>query len=504
MKKWTRIAEDSGDLFPVTFMYECLVERAEEVLGAKVNNWMHVGRNSIWEVAADLDNWDMVGSAAYKKLKQDKGFLKQIRENTLNGCKLMIETSEKIYKTDLSKLANKQLWDLYQEYRQKDKDMYIWGMVPVLIDFEVTRLSDEIRSIIKSKLNENEQNLLPDYFITLTTSKEDTLMKQEKLSFLNVAKEISENQEAKELFKKSVDEIKAELSNFKEIDEKIEEHTKNYCFFGYGYLGPAWKKEYYLELLSGFIKVDNPEEKIKEIEEEKQATDRKREEVIRKLKLTEDELYLMDAGAEFGFLKVNRKDLLYKSYYHMNNWLEEVSKRFGLTITQLRHMISEEVKDMILDNKLPDKNVLDQRIEFYLFILKDQKLTIHHGDEAKKLHEELMEKQEDIDLDELKGDCSCQGQARGEIKIIKTVEDMEKMNQGDILVSPATNPNLVPAMQKAGAIITDEGGITCHAAIVSRELGVPCITGTKIVTKAFKDGDLVEVDATNGIVRRVK
>jgi len=64
-----------------------------------------------------------------------------------------------------------------------------------------------------------------------------------------------------------------------------------------------------------------------------------------------------------------------------------------------------------------------------------------------------------------------------------------------------TDPRYVFAMKKAGAIVTDEGGITCHAAIVARELKKPCIIGTKIATKVLKGGDLVEVDAERGIVR---
>ena len=59
-------------------------------------------------------------------------------------------------------------------------------------------------------------------------------------------------------------------------------------------------------------------------------------------------------------------------------------------------------------------------------------------------------------------------------------------------------------MKKAAAIVTDEGGITSHAAIVSRELGIPCVIGTKFATKVFKDGDLIEVDADKGIVRKIK
>ena len=77
------------------------------------------------------------------------------------------------------------------------------------------------------------------------------------------------------------------------------------------------------------------------------------------------------------------------------------------------------------------------------------------------------------------------------------------MKKGDILVSIATDPDIVFAMKKAAAIVTEQGGVTSHAAIVSRELNIPCVIGTKIATKVFKDGDRVEVDATKGIIKRI-
>jgi pyruvate,water dikinase len=78
---------------------------------------------------------------------------------------------------------------------------------------------------------------------------------------------------------------------------------------------------------------------------------------------------------------------------------------------------------------------------------------------------------------------------------------MKKFNKGEIVISINTNPSLLPILREANAIITDEGGIMCHAAIVSRELKKPCIIGTKIATQVLKDGDLVEVDANEGVVR---
>lgn len=75
------------------------------------------------------------------------------------------------------------------------------------------------------------------------------------------------------------------------------------------------------------------------------------------------------------------------------------------------------------------------------------------------------------------------------------------MNDGDILVTGMTTPDFLSAIRKSAGFVTDEGGITCHAAIVSRELKKPCIIGTKIATQILKDGDLVEVDANKGIVK---
>ena len=78
---------------------------------------------------------------------------------------------------------------------------------------------------------------------------------------------------------------------------------------------------------------------------------------------------------------------------------------------------------------------------------------------------------------------------------------MKKITKGDILVTGMTLPDYIPSMKKAAAIITNEGGITCHAAIVSRELGKPCIIGTKNATTIIKDGDMIEVRANHGTVR---
>jgi len=100
----------------------------------------------------------------------------------------------------------------------------------------------------------------------------------------------------------------------------------------------------------------------------------------------------------------------------------------------------------------------------------------------------------------LKGLGASPGVGAGRVVIIFDASEIDKVKEGDILVTTMTNPDMVPAMKRAAAIVTDEGGRTSHAAIVSRELGIPCVVGTKEATKKLKTGDYVTVDGTRGVV----
>ncbi len=92
------------------------------------------------------------------------------------------------------------------------------------------------------------------------------------------------------------------------------------------------------------------------------------------------------------------------------------------------------------------------------------------------------------------------GMASGTVKIIRDTDELDKILVGDILVTVMTTPDMVPAMKRANGIITDEGGVTCHAAIVSRELGIPCVVGTGDATKILKENSVVTLDGNKGLV----
>lgn len=157
---------------------------------------------------------------------------------------------------------------------------------------------------------------------------------------------------------------------------------------------------------------------------------------------------------------------------------------------------------------LPDERVLAERAkggtvsvdgkERFFGSLKDF-ARLHPEYEFVGLHDERI-----VQVDEFRGQSAFRGLVRGTVRVCKNYTQMLEVKEGDILVSPMTTPDFLPAMKKAAAFVTDEGGITCHAGIVAREMHKPCVIGTKIATKVLKDGDEVEVDADKGIVKVLK
>jgi phosphoenolpyruvate synthase/pyruvate phosphate dikinase len=210
-----------------------------------------------------------------------------------------------------------------------------------------------------------------------------------------------------------------------------------------------------------------------------------------------------------GKLKYKARKVLNRYYNHndvFSNFLKEISKQ--KKIKDLEWLCYEEII-LLLENKfIFNKEVILNR-KFKNWILRKNNNWLFELDKNNLL-KDFDNYFSNKNLNEVSGIIANKGIYKGKVKVLKTIfssrinDELKKFNQGDVLVAETTGPEMMIACEKAGAIVTDQGGLTSHAAIVSRELKIPCIIGTKIATKVFKDNDLVEVDADNGIVRKLK
>jgi len=181
-------------------------------------------------------------------------------------------------------------------------------------------------------------------------------------------------------------------------------------------------------------------------------------------------------------------------------WDEEMEKLTGRRLTVFAYQIADGVM-----NAIPDKE--DQRMNYAVLISRRENDEVLASTEARNWFKENVEVEEvDLNLKELSGTVACTGRikiVRGRAKIVMNSSENDKVKEGDIMLSTNTVPDHLPAMCRAEAIITQVGGLTCHAAIVSRELNKPCLIGVKHLLEIFKDGDVVEIDMTHGIIKKL-
>lgn len=160
--------------------------------------------------------------------------------------------------------------------------------------------------------------------------------------------------------------------------------------------------------------------------------------------------------------------------------------------------------DEIIDGNI-DKSEIEKRKKGFIYfegkLFSD--ITLDKFTEMNSI-KILDNENQDKDMKELKGSTAMKGKVRGNVKVVLNLDELDKVEQGDILVAAMTTPDYAPALNKAVAIITDEGGIACHAAIVAREMKIPAVIGTKNATEILKDNMEVEVDADKGVVNIIK
>jgi pyruvate,water dikinase len=215
--------------------------------------------------------------------------------------------------------------------------------------------------------------------------------------------------------------------------------------------------------------------------------------------------YIVDKNS-LNILKVNvaRQEVMLVKGRLKDEWVEvpeELQEKQKLSNSEISELAGWGLK---IENHYNFPQDMEWAIEGgKIFIVQSRAITTLKktgGAEKKQSGVENDMKVEQKENILIQGFGASPGVGSGLVRVILDVKDLYKLKNGEVLVTRMTTPDFVPAMKRAIAIVTDEGGITCHAAIVSRELGVPCIVGTEKATIILKDEELVTVDAVSGRV----
>ncbi|HLC47812.1 MAG TPA: PEP-utilizing enzyme [Candidatus Norongarragalinales archaeon] len=412
-------------------------------------------------------------------------------EAALEKAKKLNEFSMKYKGKGLSTFSDEELLSHLKEFSKRFYDTYQNATLMIMLGYQPeTPLYFQMMEILRKRA-ESEPEKFAEYLLILTRPPKRLKTQAQERRALEIAREAKKKGllEGEKIAFVFAGELKSIAEEFKWL-------SYDFC------ISAGWDEGHYVGLVMEKLGakfedeislIDNYEERVREDFDA----------ISKKLGLNKAEISIFDHVGQMGYYKWAREHEFQQAIFNNLPIQVELGKRAGLAPKEAMFLLPEEIELALSEpQKFKEKALL--RLKNMLYIADGQKTIILEGEEAKREYSKYIFSREKIDISqtELKGMPACAGFARGKVRIINTSAEMHKMQKGDILVSAATMPDLVPAMKKAAAIITNEGGIMCHAAIVSRELGIPCIVGVRNANKILKDGDEVEVDAAKGTIKK--
>lgn len=413
-----------------------------------------------------------------KKILRDTSFAKNYKRNhdrVINFCLWEI----KKLKNDSEKADVDKLLKIYHKFIKIENQFYFYGYLDFIWDnILVDVLEKELKLIGKSS-GEISRLMrlfsLPGYPPPVV---------QEEIELMSIAAN---------KYKKGS----------RKLEESISEHAKKFGWMSvYNFGENQFTADYYFKKLKKLKsqKVDFNKE-VQKMKNRFRSNESNFQMEINNFKKYKKVFILTNLLHNAPNLRDEREEYRDKIVIAGTGIYESISKKLKLPLNIIVNLTDREIIEGLKEDKSFNIKEIKSRMKKFAIYFENGNIEILTNNLTKIFAEKIKQKSRQVNL---KGIITQRGKVKGRVRLILGSSDLKNIKKGYILVTTMTKPNYIPAMGKAAAFITDEGGILCHAAIVSREMKKPCIVGTKVATQVLKDGDLVEVDAERGVVKIIR
>lgn len=435
--------------------------------------------NSSCNLLVLKEEYDQINKIYFSKLfskPKDWHFLHKI--NKLNSNKVF-KLGKKIKRLNPLKLSNKQLIKIVMVFNKAQVTVHLPRGPMWLLETPDNLVSNYLQKYLEEQSEKIKAKIKPQQayqYLISSFLKSNWTLEKEALAKIGIIK----------------DKIK--------LKESLKEHVKKYEWLEYGLEGKILDFYYFNDELQKIKKI-GVNKFLKKIQQEIKEIKQRQLKVIKEYKIDKQHQEIFKIVRDSLFVRLYSKDAQFFGFYCLEPIFKEIGRRFNLSLEQIRFLAPQDFPKLL---EKDFSKITEARQKYSLHISEKGKTSFYLGQEAKNIIKQLDFYKPVVEISsnqELKGQPAYNGKVCGRVKIVNVAAEMIKIHSGNILVSRMTSPSIVPAMKQAAAIITDAGGITCHAAIVARELKKPCIIGTKLATSILRDGDMVEVDADKGIIR---
>lgn len=492
---WKFASENiDDDLHTDILFMEVSVSQLKKVIGTSYSHGLLLYKGHTGSFYFPDDEAKFVNLILIDKLKNNLLWGEQINKNIIIKS-IELENIWKPYLSyrNFAMLSDKEIIYLYETQLSKHYELYQYGWIPEIlqdvkygIDHWIVKMVQKYKSDFASK----------DILTLFPNTNSHTVYYKHDRALLSIIQRIQSEEELKAIFSLPLKYVRTSLPHHLHLS--IRKLVNHYCYLGYhGYdERRPYDFNYYLNQIKHYL----------ESEEELKAF-RKRFVSLQTPstlwnKLTDDEKRLLYIYHNWGMTKSRRRMAQLRNFYFLDMLIDEIAFRNQIPEDYIRFMTPKEVKKLLYYHILPS-NIEKRSLSCLCYLDKDD-IYICNGDYRNQLFN-IAESDTETPII-LRGNIACGGYQIGKACLIERKSDIfsKKIEDGSILVTREADPDIFCIFNKIKAIVTDQGGVTCHIASLAREYGIPCIVGTRFATERISSGSIIEVDATSGFVKILK
>lgn len=430
----------------------------------------------------------------YKTFGQPKT-VARVRKEVKRDIKKLLTLAQTIKGKNLKKLSPRQLGRLQWRYALSYSNILNYGLFTTYSE----TLNDEALKALKNKFLAAKAEV---YFALLTTPKKETLHFKEEKALLTLAVLIAKNLSLRRLFRLPPLQIENKINLQPRIKRAFGQLVSDFAWLKINYENKPRSLSDFIKIIKNILKdCPQPQRLLDSLLIQKKQIVSRQKRLEKKNIVEKKYMRLFRAIREYGFLREYRKTGCMYSIYLTNSLREEVARRLRLKLGELKYLFPAEISRSLGVGRV-NRRIIKVRQKYFIIYYHDKQTDIMTGDRARAFIRKISYKKirEQFNLEGLP---VCSGKVRGRVRVIRNFKDLSFFQKGEIFTSQATSPDFIGTLRKAAGIITNEGGMTSHAAIISRELNIPCLVGVKEATKTLKTGDWIELDAEQGIINKL-
>ncbi len=405
----------------------------------------------------------------WNKLKKEPDVILSFITKVYGEHKQLSNYLKTIAKKQYQNLNNKTLADEYIKtinyiHNVFEKTVYI----PLCIE---PLLEQETKNILKEQQNSE------DIFNIVMTPIKQGIFTFERISLLKIAKLSVEN---------------------KSYNKQLDKHIEQFSFLKEkGMFLEFYDREYYLNQLKQIKK----QCELKQLRNDNNKRKKQFEQIVKPFNSYQQTI--LRTANKSVYFRSWRTEHLEQTADYLQNLFEEIAKRLGLdSKKEVVWLLPHEVEQLLLKEQKANKDLIQQRKQAFVYLTEENKEDIIlQGKEAAEFFNKIKNNITNNKGNELNGMSAFPGKVTGKAVVIHSREGYNNIKNGEILIIHATSPEIVPYLTNIKAIVTEEGGILSHVAVISREMKIPAIIGTGNCTKLVKTGEIVEVNTENGTVK---